>query len=266
MTSQLTSPEADANTITAGQRTLTNLMAERLIQRRDVKAIQGADGAYSPVRDPVTRANSRFTLSDLVRHTQGQATYGHYVVDQAGLCRTLAFDIDFAKEYPWRGESLNPRDIFGTDHPARAELNRYIRGMADGLAWRLKRYFPKLIVITSFSGGKGIHVYGCYEKPTTAEAAREQALQVLNSFECFEAIRGKSFYQHVSEYDCLTIEVFPKQEKIGQGGFGNLLRLPLGVHMKSRRRAFFYDPRSEVQELRPTDPIPALLYGTVRPK
>lgn len=241
-------------------------MAKRLIQRRDVKAIQGSTGAYEPLRDPDTKEPVPWSLRDLARHLSGAVTYGHYLVDEAGLCRIVAFDVDFDGEYPWRGESLNPREIFGTDHPARKELNRQIRGLADGLAWRLKRHYPQLVVATAFSGSKGIHVYGMFGNPTRADTAREVGLAVLDSFGCFEPWKGKSFYRHKNEYQQLAVEVFPKQEKIGQGGFGNLLRLPLGVNKKTKRRAFFYDVRADVQELRPVAPIPALLHGTVVPQ
>ncbi|MFH1358423.1 MAG: hypothetical protein ABIH37_00880 [archaeon] len=36
-------------------------------------------------------------------------------------------------------------------------------------------------------------------------------------------------------------EVFPKQIKVVEGGFGNLVKLPLGVHMKTKQRSYFLD-------------------------
>ena len=240
-------------------RGLAKLLARRFIQRRDTKAVQEATGAYHPVK-------SRFTVRDLGLHLDGHVTYGHYVLDQAARCRVLAFDIDFEEIFHWGERELKPREVFGTDHPARREMNQRARSLADGLAWCLKRMYPNLIVLTAFSGSKGLHVYGCYPRPTTAQAAREHALDVLGHFGCFELAKGKNFYRHSLREEPLTIEVFPKQTSTNAKGFGNLLKLPLGINRKTGRRAFFYSPNSHIEVLQPCDPLPALLYGTVVPK
>lgn len=36
-------------------------------------------------------------------------------------------------------------------------------------------------------------------------------------------------------------EVFPKQVRVTEGGFGNLVKLPLGVHRKTGQRSYFLD-------------------------
>lgn len=36
-------------------------------------------------------------------------------------------------------------------------------------------------------------------------------------------------------------EVFPKQVKVTEGGFGNLVKLPLGIHKKTGKRSYFLD-------------------------
>lgn len=237
------------------QAILAKLVAKRFVQRRDLKAKQSADGAYRPIRH-------RFTGRDVGIHLAGKATYGHYVVDLEGFCRVLAFDIDFDKAFTWRDQELNPREIFGTDHPARTALNREIRQLADGLAFRLKRHYPHLIVSTAFSGSKGIHVYGSFPSVTSAAVAREIAIDILNSYGCFVLHQGKNFYKHEYLAQAITLEIYPKQESVGDG-FGNLLRLPLGVNQKTQRRGFFYDPRSEIDELRPADSLNALEFGLV---
>jgi hypothetical protein len=37
------------------------------------------------------------------------------------------------------------------------------------------------------------------------------------------------------------IEVFPRQDRIEEGAYGNAIRAPLGVHRKSNRRYWFYE-------------------------
>lgn len=48
------------------------------------------------------------------------------------------------------------------------------------------------------------------------------------------------------------IEIFPKQDRVEEGEFGNAIRAPLGVHRKSNRRYWFYDA--------PIAPEPQLAY------
>jgi len=36
-------------------------------------------------------------------------------------------------------------------------------------------------------------------------------------------------------------EIFPKQIKVVEGGFGNLVKLPLGIHQKTKQRSYFLD-------------------------
>lgn len=235
---------------------VASLIAKRYIQRRDVKAKQLSTGAYNPVR-------SQFTMRDLRLHLDGMVTLGHYVVDQSGHCRVLAFDLDFGKDFEWHDQSLNPRDVFGTDHPARRALTKEIRQLSDGLAYRLKKMYPHLTVTTSFSGSKGVHVLGSFPTPTTASAAREIALSVLDFYGCFEPTKGKNFYRHTYLSPAIELEIYPKQEKIGVGGFGNLLRLPLGIHQKTGRRGFFFDPSGPGDSFVPVVPLRALEHGTV---
>jgi TOTE conflict system, Archaeo-Eukaryotic Primase domain len=48
------------------------------------------------------------------------------------------------------------------------------------------------------------------------------------------------------------IEIFPKQDRIEEGEFGNAIRAPLGVHRKTNRRYWFYEA--------PPEPEPQLAY------
>jgi hypothetical protein len=51
------------------------------------------------------------------------------------------------------------------------------------------------------------------------------------------------------------IEVFPRQDRLDDGEFGNAIRAPLGVHRKTNRRYWFYEA-----ELTPEAQL-AYLYG-----
>jgi hypothetical protein len=42
------------------------------------------------------------------------------------------------------------------------------------------------------------------------------------------------------------IELFPRQDRLAPGKFGNALRGPLGVHRANRHRYWFYDACSDI--------------------
>lgn len=244
------------------------LIGKLWIERRDVKAAQGNDGAYRPVED---RNHTRlpFTKSDLRAHLDGTATYGHYLVSPADNCRVFAFDIDLCSTGVWLEDwdndiwvEGNPRDAWLTpDHPAKPWLTLQLRTLADALAGRIHSYagLPSAI---AYSGNKGLHVYG-FTGSEPAKVVRGVAQDVIESFGSFENSRGVNFFKHTagpdhSGYPCLEIEVFPKQDDLDGKDLGNLMRLPLGVNRKSGQAGFFVDPNQPYETLVPLDPSVAL--------
>lgn len=234
---------------------LAKLLGERFIQRRDVKAWQFPGGGYTPERTPIT-------WGDIRGHLAGKRTLGHYLVDRAGLCKFFAFDIDLAKEAKFDDDStFYPRTEFAdADSEHRPMLIGDLTHLAEGLARRIHRTLD-LHVAISFSGNKGVHCYALFDGPEPASVARDAARGVLDSFGCFEPLRGDNFFVHDSEFRTLELEIFPKQNELeNEDSLGNLLRAPLGVHRKSGQRGFFLsvgndDTYSEFHEL---DPIEAL--------
>lgn len=223
---------------------LAGTIARLFIQRRDVYAEQHANGTYGPVHAPMTRAV-------LETHLKGASTLGHYLVDQEGLCRVFAFDIDLTKKgVDSDGAEIAPRSVWiDNEHVAHTDLVVQLRCMAEGLALRTKR-LAEIPVAVSYSGSKGLHVYGLCGAVQAAEA-REVAKTVLDSFGCFEPTRGQNFFRHSDGvYPNLEIEIFPKQDKVGADGFGNLMRLPLGVNKKSGQEGFFVDLTTPINELK----------------
>ena len=260
---------------------LARLLGARFIQRRDVKTRQWGHGehakipvgGYSPVRArPVGQWSETnkgehipWKRSDIIDHLEGHKTYGHYLVDPEGMTRVVAFDVDFDKEFPFEGQILKPREVFGTDHPGAIAMNEAVRCLADALAYRLKWKYPRLTVCTSFSGSKGIHVYGLFAEPTFASTARGTGISVIASMVSLEPSRLG--YKPIRESLPLEVEVFPKQEKVGRGGYGNLMRLPLGIHKKTEGPSYFYDPTSDPTTIEPMDPTLAITEGlTLTPK
>ena len=102
-----------------------------------------------------------------------------------------------------------------------------------------------------------------------AEEVREAAMLVLDMLDEFEPVRGKNFYEHKNDDPIhgfktnFSIEVFPKQTSIDGGGYGNLMRLPLGKNWKNPKDpTFFLDMTGPLAEFKPhSDPVKLLEEG-----
>lgn len=263
---------------------IAKLMAGKLIERRDVKAIQAANGAYRPVLE--NGVHSPFTLPDLIDHLEGRRTYGHYVLSQEGTCRMACFDIDLNKgrvlEPPFPDsnppiwyhyghedqQEIWPREVWhGPTTPIKRHLATSLRFIAQSLAERTHNLYG-LQTLVAYSGSKGMHVLVLLDRGTQASEARELGVEVLGSFDgLFIPDRGKNFFRHKDPYAFgeISIEIFPKQDKVRAGdGLGNLVRLPLGVNQKSKKPGFFLDLNLPMNKIAADDALTALTEGSVR--
>lgn len=249
---------------------IAKLLAGRLIERRDVKAIQFSKGYAPHVVDPKadTPEYLPVTLKDLIDHVEGRKSYGHYVVSTAGTCRMFAFDIDLEKQAKvlspqMKLVDINPREIWaGPPCEWRKLLAKDLQQLTFALASQVKETLG-LQVLVAYSGNKGMHVIGLLDPGTPAEDARLLAVEVLDQLGETVAVRGDNFFK-CKAYPSLSIETFPKQEAIQQGGFGNLMRLPLGINLKSNKPAFFLDASELPNRAKVDDPLLALQKGSLR--
>lgn len=207
------------------------LLGKNFIERRDVKAWQQPDGAYFPDR-------TKLTMSDLRAHVACERTMGHYLISAEDRCRVFCFDIDLAKTGIWGGEPFEPRSEFANpESPYREGLVGQLVIMAEGLARRAHRELGIPVAI-AFSGSKGVHVYG-FTGPEGAAVVRACAQSVLTAIGSFEPLRGANFFRHQNPEMSCEVEVFPKQDSLEGKDLGNLLRLPLGVNLKSGKPGMF---------------------------
>ena len=70
--------------------------------------------------------------------------------------------------------------------------------------------------LTEFSGRKGYHIWVFFQKPVQNRTARELGRLVTPDH-----------------------EIFPKQDVIAEGGLGNLVKAPLGIHRVTGKRCLF---------------------------
>jgi hypothetical protein len=116
--------------------------------------------------------------------------------------------------------------------------------------------------VLSFSGGKGMHVLCLYDGPVDADMAIMHSNSLLRDLN-FAEYRGKNFWKHKTSFEELEVETYPKQDSVDEGGYGNLLRLPLGIHRKTGNRGMLVKP-SEGTEFIEDDPVKALTLGSLR--
>lgn len=215
---------------------LAVLLAQKFIQRKDVKAVQVADGGYRPDRTP-------WKMGDLRAHIAGERTHGHYLCDQSSKVKLFVLDIDLeenSKDGKFAGhwvqrpllgvgeegadqyfdESKDPKELeelFLKDHiihpanprvdwrdrrhPGRAWWKYELRSMADILTSRIWNDF-KLPCAAAYSGYKGLHVYG-FTGECDAADARALALATLEMAEQtwlpsgkFVPTKGSNFFKY----------------------------------------------------------------------
>jgi hypothetical protein len=261
------------------------------IARPDVKAQQRSSGEYNPTVDRDADGNVTksygFKMQDLLAHINGERTYGHYLLNEKNECKFFAFDIDLDELNPakpshdlylpttqedtgvWNPEDfelMDPRSVWldRSKVAARNFLKYQMRCLANMLARTIHSEFEMQTAVT-YTGAKGVHVYG-FTGLMPAVDVRAGAEFVLDKLDCFEPHLGNNFFKHKVDpssvedsYRCFTIEVFPKQTEVKPGGYGNLMRLPLGRNLKNPGDpTFFVDMRTALTDLRPRDTLEAL--------
>ncbi len=252
---------------------VTKLMGRLLIARRDVKAVEKVHGLWIPDR-------TKFTKQDFVQHLTGNRCLGTYLLDSDNNVRFFAFDVDLSDECQYFALK-DMTEIDDQEYGADAELDiddtRHgnlesalhdpvhdghlwarvlLRCTLDSIANAVTTVLD-LVPLVVVTGGGG-HVLVPVPNLTPATDARAMAAPVMEHLgysrlnEVFWSAGGNA----------VSIEVFPKQDTIrNQGGLGNLIRLPLGVHSQTGKRSFFMNYRSNITPgwvLPVIDPLSAL--------
>lgn len=147
---------------------------------------------------------SLVSLSDeaVFDHLSGRQTIGVYPLREDGSCHFLAVDFD---DEDWRGDALAFADSC-------AELN-----------------VPASIEVSR--SGKGAHVWIFFASAVSAREARSLGTAILSR----TCARRKLL--KLTSYDRL----FPNQDIVPTGGFGNLIALPLQKRARENDRSVFVD-------------------------
>lgn len=164
---------------------------------------------WSPVSAPLT--------VDLLRqHLEGYETFGVYCVTLGNGARFVCLDLDIRKAALDRVRG----DAAGT-----AALRDRVAAAGRTLTTRLRE--RGLDPLLEDSGYKGRHVWLFLAEE--APAARVYAL-------------AQSLGRALQPADPdLVIEAFPRQPAVRESGLGSLIKLPLGVHLRTGRRGWLLD-------------------------
>ena len=179
---------------------------------------------YSPVKQPLTPSLLR-------AHLEGSITLGVYPVRLDGTVTFLALDLDISRA------SI---DAARGDLERTRTLRRAVHRRALLMGQRLEEEFGIKALIED-SGYKGRHLWIFLREPIEATLAHRVCVALAGAL-APPAEEG------------LHIEAFPKQGRIRDDGYGNLIKLPLGIHLRSSRRTQLLDAQGNRME----DPWPLL--------
>lgn len=158
--------------------------------RRDVSAIKNPDGNYAWTSEPLTDQRLR-------QHLSGGSARGVAPMNPGESTTRLAL-LDFDSH---RGETKwgDMTDVASKVIDALAEAGY------SGIPFRS-------------TGGRGIHVYLIWDQPQDAHSVRHELERVIGRLGFKPGTNGVAQKQ---------IEIFPKQDEVRVGGYGNQFILPL---------------------------------------
>ncbi len=184
---------------------------------------------YVPIRRPPQP-------SDIKEHLDGHRTYGIYLLDHDSKVHTGVLDMDLAGRLRSAGPARKHRAAIRREA---LYLHKRIAALARDAG---------LCCLAEVSGGKGFHFWFPVREPVPAAAMRSALLGLIGKL--------------ADDVQCFTLEIFPKQDRLAGKGFGNLVKLPLGIHRGTGKPSSFVMAADRslssqfelLDQLRPTAP------------
>jgi hypothetical protein len=140
------------------------------------------------------------TLADIGRHLAGEITIGLYAINPT------------TQRVKWMAIDADYRAAMEDLLKLQYELGQ------DGLQAALEQ------------SRRGGHLWTLVEKPVQAKSARRYIRHLASRLSV--SVKGTGLAE--------GIEIFPKQDLLDNGQFGNAIRGPLGIHRAANRRYWFY--------------------------
>ncbi len=213
--------------------------------RADVYARQWYDArndrtGYVPVREPLT-------AKVVEQHLLGRITIGQYLLFPDDSVSFAVLDLD-PTQAAWEQMRLEDSEApGGLGLPALREYAQRIWQAAN------EANIPLFLEDT---GGAGLHAWLLFAPRISAKRARALCREIL--------------YRAGSQPAQVNVEIFPKQDHLGGKGFGNLVKLPLGLHQATVRRSVFLredlTPIPDQEALARLHAVPAESIATILEK
>ena len=184
------------------------------IHARQWSAKDGESG-YSPIEEPLTPSVIR-------NHLLGSITVGVYPIRMDGTCTFFALDLDITKAAIEKASGK-----VDASKSLRASIRSTVLLLAD------KFFALGITPLLEDSGYKGRHLWFFLEQPETAETLHKLGQLLLGWLTPLLP-------------DGLNLEFFPKQGSLKGKGLGNLIKLPLGIHRRTGRRAFLLNSSGDI--------------------
>jgi hypothetical protein len=172
--------------------------------REDFVAVQGKD-YYYPIK---CKLDERI----VTKHIDGIETFGVYVLSRQSQCNFICIDIDIEK---------NELSNVGF-----SDAQKKFDYLKDKLL-KCRELFENVLFISKNilyedSGGRGYHIWIFFDKP----------------IEGHKALYLNDIFKNKLDF---SFEFFPKQPTLNEKRkYGNLIKLPLGVHKKYNQRSKFF--------------------------
>jgi hypothetical protein len=178
--------------------------------QEDCFAQQGKDFYY-----PIKRPLNDFYIS---LHCRGGATFGIYMLTNQGQTHVLCFDLEIPKTEIYVDELADRTKKYQRLAP---HLHTLLQILQD------EYQIPESSLILEDTGGRGYHVWIFLATPIPGTVAIAFG----------DEVRRKLDFE---------VEFFPKEERLTpRRRYGNLIKLPLGIHRKYERESTFFTLNSE---------------------
>lgn len=190
-----------------------SLFLNLFMGREGVYAKQWVDSSgktgYLPVRSPLGE-------KEIKAHLSGEQTIGMYLIRADNTVKVMVIDIDVNKKMILK-YSLDEEMMKTFDKKTQEDANK-ISSFCNELG--INAYIED-------SGYKGRHCWFFFKQPLRTSEVRELGMTIIKKIgEPAEDIHR---------------ELFPIQNMVSSDGLGCLIKLPLGIHRVTQRRALFVD-------------------------
>ncbi len=207
------------------------MMLEIFSGREGVFAVEGIDSMGVRV---FRRIDRQIQTSDLKEHIRGGKTVGVYLLRLNNTVSFAAVDVDIGRKHLLRADEREREELLQRTH------QDALRIVAAAEKLGVKCYIED-------SGYKGRHCWFFFQEPVKGETAKEFLERITEQ-------AGKPS-------PSINWELFPQQTRVKENQFGQLIKLPLGIHSKSGRRCLFVDEaglpyEDQMELLKNVEPIP----------